>query len=364
MADAMSASRQWSSRPADQRFESLHAMAAYCAHQKAHSRAVVCSSRAINFAPAADDQLHGLEVTGPNGHAYAPTHYSFGQLATLAGAPAGYMRSIPAPLAADCLNYGFKIAREVEDVGVLLTRNGGDELRAATGPNYGRVWNADLTAALVERFGDGISGDWRVPGEFGKEVTVTKANTTLFGSDRDMFVFLADEKNRIEVENRRFGQAGSMARGFFVWNSEVGSSTLGAAFFLFDYVCGNRIVWGMEGFNEVRIRHTVGAPDRWLETVVPVLNEYANASAKPVEATIAAAQAKKLNDDVETFLRERFAKSTVRDIVAAHEAEEGRPMETIWDTVTGITAYAKLIPYTNERVALERQAGDLLKLAA
>jgi hypothetical protein len=36
-----------------------------------------------------------------------------------------------------------------------------------------------------------------VPGEFGNRVTVTKDNTTLFASDRDMFVFLADEENVI-----------------------------------------------------------------------------------------------------------------------------------------------------------------------
>jgi hypothetical protein len=50
-----------------------------------------------------------------------------------------------------------------------------------------------------------------------------------------MFVFLADEERRIEVPARRDGQPGSLARGFFVWNTEVGDKTLGAAFFLFDY---------------------------------------------------------------------------------------------------------------------------------
>ncbi len=40
--------------------------------------------------------------------------------------------------------------------------------------------------------------------------TVTKENTTLYASDRDFFVFLANEKNKIEVPNRRNGRAGSM----------------------------------------------------------------------------------------------------------------------------------------------------------
>ena len=42
-----------------------------------------------------------------------------------------------------------------------------------------------------------------MPGEFGKKVTVDRENTTLFASDRNMFVFLADEDRRIEVAGRR-----------------------------------------------------------------------------------------------------------------------------------------------------------------
>ena len=35
-------------------------------------------------------------------------------------------------------------------------------------------------------------------GEFGKQVEITRDNTTIYGSDRDMFIFLADEENRID----------------------------------------------------------------------------------------------------------------------------------------------------------------------
>jgi hypothetical protein len=118
---------------------------------------------------------------------------------------------------------------------------------------------AEVVDTLVEKFGDGVSGQWRVPGEFGSRVTVTKG--------RCMRAIAADEENRIELPNRRAGRFGSFARGFFVWNSEVGKTTLGAGFFLFDYVCCNRIIWGADQYTDVRIRHTKGAPDRWLEEV-------------------------------------------------------------------------------------------------
>lgn len=48
----------------------------------------------------------------------------------------------------------------------------------------------------------------------------------------------------------------------------------------------------------------------------------------------------------------------------AHEAEEQRPIETLWDVTVGATAYAKSIPYQDERVAVERKAGAIMDLAA
>lgn len=353
-------SSQWRSRPDDQRFTSLTELDAYKKKLKAASKGVVVANRKIEFRPARENPREGLEVYDPNGIPFVATHHSFNQLANLAGAPAGYLRDLPAPIAADCLNYGYRFKRGVEDIGVLLTKfTDLNSIRAATGPNYGRIWDAELTDAMIERFGDGVTGDWKVPGEFGKDVAVTKANTTLFASDRDMFVFLADEKNRIELPGRRAGMMGTFARGFYTWNSEVGAGTIGAAFFLFDYVCCNRIIWNVEHFQEVRIRHTAGAPSRWLEEVEPVLVEYANASEKPVINMIEAQRRAKI-DDLDAFLAARFTKKDAVAIQAAHVADEGRPIETRWDAITGITAFARSIPHQDRRVAIEREAGKLL----
>jgi len=367
------ASRQWASRPDDQRFLSLTELHDTVSRGRANSKATVLSTRQIEVQPADDDPTKGIQIGGPNGSIAMPTHWSFGQLAGLAKAPAGYLRNLPAPIVADCMNYGLRFNRDAEDVGLLLTKTdsaasngvGGEiELRAATGPRYGRVWNEDIVGALINKFGDGRTGDFRVPGEFGKQVPITRSNTTIYGSDRDMFVFLADEEHRIEMQNRRNGQPGSLARGFFVWNSEVGSQSIGAAFFLFDYVCMNRIVWGVQEFKEIRLRHTASAPDRWLEEIAPVLIDYSNASAAPIEATIREAQQKRVDDDLDKFLKNRFTVSQANSIKAAHEREEGRPIETIWDVVTGTTAYAKTIPHQDDRVFIERAAGKVLDLVA
>jgi hypothetical protein len=361
MTELFAAHHNWMHRPDDERFVNLTDMLSHFKSQRASSRALVHSSKRIEARPTEDNR--GLVISGGGDHTYAPTNWAFGQLAHLAEAPQGYLRTLPSPIAADCINYGLQFKRSVEDVGLLLYKNGTSELRAATGPNYGRVWNEDVVSALAQRFGDGDNGDWRVPGVFGKRVTIDKENTTLFASDRDMFVFLADEENRVEVPNRRNGQSGTLARGFFVWNSEVGKTTLGIGTFLYDYVCCNRIVWGAQQYQEIRIRHTASAPVKWLDEVQPVLEAYARSSVNPIQDAIVAAQNKKI-DDVSEFLAGRFGKKMVASLQTVHMLEEQRPIETLWDVTTAVTAYARGMQHNDARVELEREGGKILDLAA
>lgn len=358
---SMAVHKQWATRKNDERFLNLLDMETHFGKLRDNSKAVVAANRSLRIIPK-DDEL----LIGRGEQEAVINEWAFSQIASLSGAPAGYMRTLPAELAADCLNYGLKYVRDVEEIGLLVSRNGVDNanlsVRAATGPRYGRVWNCDIVRSLVSRFGDGVSGDFRVPGIFGQQVAVTKENTTLYAGERDMFVFLCDEINRVEIKNRRNGKSGSMARGFYVWNSEVGAATLGAAFFLFDYVCGNRIIWGMEEFREMRIRHTVSAPHRWLEEVSPIIDEYRDGSERPVISAIEHAREKRI-DDVNEFLANRFGKNMSKVLIERHQKEEDRPIETLWDAVTAATAYARDIPNQDSRVAFERAAGKIMELA-
>src|SRR5207302_2438424 len=141
MTTIMTASRQWASRPSDQRFTSLLELYAFAKHAREHSVGKAISSRGLTAMPVEEDR-DALVVVGPNGTPVTPTNWAFGQMAQRAGAPAGYLRALPGALAADCINFGLKHIRDVEDLGVLLFKNGGPaELRAVTGPNYGRIWN-------------------------------------------------------------------------------------------------------------------------------------------------------------------------------------------------------------------------------
>ena len=356
-------SRQWATRPDDERFESLIALRDSRRDLRERSFQKVIANKDLRAVPAEDHK--GITVLGPNGAPAIPSHWAFGQLAALSGAPAGYLRTLPSELAADCVNFGLHVARDVEDVKVLGTRDGDIlGLRAINGPTFGRVWDSDIAELLVDRFGDGRTGDYRAPGEFGREVNITKANTTFYGSDRDMFVFLCDERNRVEVPNRRNGQPGLMARGFYVSQSEVGAGCLTVAFFMFDYVCRNRTIWGVEQFKSISLRHTSGLPARWDSEIRPVIRELADASPRPMLETIAAAQSKKVADNLDAFLATRFGKRDSAAIKAIHLREEDRPIETLWDVSVAATAFARSMAHQDARVDLERKAGAVLELVA
>src|SRR5574341_714677 len=351
--------RQWSSRPDDERFESLLKLQEHVRAQRQASRGLVVS---------------GL-TKATSGLPVPLTNWSFGQLAQRAGAPAAYLATLPSPMAADCLNYGL-LSRDADDLGALVRevqvdgQVGAEQLAAVTGPGYGRVWNSDIVDAMVERFGDGVTGQWTVPGYFEQRLArVTKENTTLYASDRDLWVFLADETQRIEIPNRRNGQPGSLYRGFFDCNSEVGSKTCGLKTFAYDGVCGNRIVWGAQDVQTYSVRHTASAPDKWLDTVRPALETYSRSSTSGILNAVKAAQATRLasgdtlaarNEKVEDFLARRFTRGQARAIMAAHLADEGRPVETAWDAVVGATAYARSIPHQDARVEVETRAGALM----
>ena len=100
-------SSEWFSRPADQRYLSLTELHASVRERTERSRTRTVESAAIRVEASRNDpERLTLMLPGANAPV-APTHWSFGQLASLVGAPASYLRQLPAPLAAINLQYGL-----------------------------------------------------------------------------------------------------------------------------------------------------------------------------------------------------------------------------------------------------------------
>ena len=215
-------SSEWFSRPDDERYLSLDDLFASVKGRAERSRTRTVESAAIRVEAHRDNpEKLGLVLPGAD-EPIAPTHWSFGQLSSLVGAPAAYLRQLPAPLAGINLQYGLTNHR-AEQIKTMEVADGRTELRAVTGPDYGRIYDHELVSAVQRIAGNGI-GDtrWKVPGVLGwstgiynPRVDVTRETTTLYASDRDVFLFLVDDLNPIEAGLLPDGSPDLYFRGFY-----------------------------------------------------------------------------------------------------------------------------------------------------
>ncbi len=368
-------SSEWFSRPDDERYLSLTDLYDAVRRRADRAQARTVESRAVKVEASRDNAERLALLVPGRDEPVAPTHWSFGQLCGLVGAPSSYLRQLPAPLAGINLQHGL-LSHRAELLKTLETDDGRVELRAVTGPDYGRIWDHELVAAVIDIAGNG-TGDtmWKVPGVLdwatmthNPFVDITKDTTTLYASDRDVFLFLVDDTHPIEAGRLADGSPDLYFRGFYCWNSEVGSKTLGIASFYLRAVCMNRNLWGVENFEEITIRHSKFAAQRFAHEAVPALTSFANSSPVPFIAGIKAARERivaRSDEDRENFLRKRgFSKSETAKIIETVLSEEHRKPESIFDFVQGITALARTKTHQDTRLELEGKARKLLERAA
>lgn len=362
-------SSNWWNRPDDQRFLSLSSLESAVQARSFDAETYIADlSKTRVVLDREDEDKLSLEF---NDTIVDPTHWSFGQLASLSGAPAGYMRKLPSKLAAINLQYGLSNFRE-ENIKLYYNK---DSLLAATGVNYGRVQDLELVQAVRKIAGDGVGDtNWKVPGAinwaagtYNPFVNITKDTTTLYASDRDVFMFLVDDTHPIEIGKLANGEPDLVFRGFYVWNSEVGSKSLGISTFLLRGVCQNRCLWGVEDKNTMMIRHSKNAPHRFAAEVAPGLLEYSNAGTGGILDGVFKAKSAVVarnDDDRKDFLSKRgFSAKQTQTIIDAVINEEDKKPESVWDFVQGITAVARGIKHQDERLDLERVAGNLMTQA-
>jgi hypothetical protein len=207
----------------------------------------------------ADKESGEVKIAGREGLEAKLTHWAFGQLSSLAKAPASYLRKLSPTIAAECLNYGFKQNSFYKAPLQLLfqpTHNNAGQLplpttamvapdhlllRALTSEKYTRIWNWEIIGKLIPL----TEISWRVPPArpafpdqpgtcpaTEDDVLAVKdflsinvgdpvAPAGLYASNHDMFAFLINEENRIDD-----GSDSGLSRGVFFVNSEVGAKAL------------------------------------------------------------------------------------------------------------------------------------------
>lgn len=380
------ASRQWASRPADERFFSLEEMFQVTRGQYESScEAKGVQLRALAVHPTGDDDL---VVSGPSGATAKFTDHSFRQLCSTVSAPARYLAKLPAELAARCMNEGLNRLDGDMTSNLFFHQNGSLVFRGMNSDVYQRVWNfevAEFCLALRE-----MDPAWRVPparpaGIIGERTRVaTEADVLndpqfslsvqvgdliapagLYASSHDVFVFMVN----IERTLRSGGE--TLSRGFFISGSEVaGVTTHKVTTFLYDHVCGNHIVWGAQDVYEVAFRHVGRTLRAKVAEAYSRMRAISEGSAQADEARLQAARDFRLADDKDGVIDLVFERGifTRRDAEAAFTlAEEysdihGDPCSA-WGFASGATRLSQQTQFTDRRHELDRAAGRVLSIA-
>lgn len=354
------AHQQWATRPADQRFTSLREL-----YDATLAYAKTSAEREISWAelravPAGND----VHLVGRANNEANLTHWAFGQLANRVGAPAEYLRGLPAELAAANLNHGLAHyrpsmgARASGKAQVLFHVNGGLLCRALTTDKYERVWNHEVAERLLE---------WETRGWAPAKPTIRQIDSTLplYASDHDMFVFLAHSDLAIAEP----GQDGGLYRGVIVENSEVGAGSLRLTRFLYREMCGNHIIWGASNVMDLSLRHVGRIRDRMYRWQI-ALRQYANEGTTADHDRIAKAMHTTIADTKEGVLDKLFGirslglsrKTAEAGYDAVIPSQDGSP-NTVWGMAQGLTRHSQTLQYADKRTDLDRAAGKLLEFS-
>jgi len=357
MTTLTAATDQWMARPADERFGSLADLHAAVSHH----REVSVESQHVNLSMLRVEARGGEPVLiGANDTAATFTHHGFGQLARRIGAPANYLRELPAEIAAVNINYGLGACTKGDDDNLLFTSNGSLRLRAALSGKYTRIWNSDVTSRLIRLTEQ--APEWQpAPAAF-------DGSRGLYASDENMFAFLVDNDRRIFEK----GPGGGLGRGFFVSNSEVGSASFSVTTFFYEYICGNHRVWGASGISELRIPHIGTADARAFDRLSVELTRYADSSAADDELKVASMQRMALGGTKEEVLDRVFSlrlpglgrkvADAAYTLAETHSEWYGDP-KSVWGLTGGVTELARDMANADDRVSLERAAGKLMQIA-
>lgn len=351
------ANEQWSTRPADERFTSLEAMhsATLAYAESAREKSVPWSDLRVEAAG------RDLSLIGKAGTPAALTHYAFGQLSARIGAPAGYLRQLPATLAAQNLNHGLK-ERGNDVAQLLFHQNGGLLLRAATSDKYSRIWNHEV----IERLIDVSARHDLMPARATIRATSfgqTGEERALFASGHDMFAFLMTRERGVIDP---MGQ--EMFRGVIAINSEVGAAALKIMSFYFRDICGNFIIWGAEQIAEISLRHVGDIRRGWNNAQVSVRRYLDGAAsletAKFQEMTREIAGSKdEVLDKVFGLRINELSRKAIGEAYDAVVVPEDGAANTVWGLAQGVTRISQKETFADERHKLDKGAGKLLAAA-
>lgn len=412
MTTIATAAREYAARPPDERYSSLEELVSAAQHDRQSSREVSYNLRdlravAVPSVPNTDEQRDRLlaeaaglipqrfdadddrrlidyvndrtvgtvQLESPKGRA-GFSHWSFSQLSRMVGAPAAYLRELPADLAAECLNHGIRNA-PVGTVASLLVQapNGRPDptIRACTSDSYGRVWDAEIYSAIHQTI---VARDdrWTLPPTWSGE------SAGAYRGDRDSFLILVNGgsivtdpsiRNSVEQSTRNVGHGpeNGMFRGLLIRNSEVGASSLLIESILYRYICGNHMLWGALMDRQFRRRHVGTRVVRdAIREIHTFARSYVQQSTERDNAIIRGLIDRELAHTREAVIDELKAigctKEQAEQAYARCEQTESVSPRSYWGAAQGLTRLSQESPYQDGRFLLDQLASKVLSRGA
>ena len=353
---AYTAHREWATRPPDERYASVHAL-----YEAARARRTRLEERPIetgDFRTEATD-TDDLVIRETSGRIANVTHWSFGQLATIAGAPPSYLRTLPAQIASSAINFGLR--RHAREEHQLLA-DGAEPwtVHAITSPRYARVHHHELAARVLDLM---VQHSWHLPlgykdGEYGAERVPTGA----YLGDRDMFLFLVDGNRDLDDPTDR-SHAG-LFRGFILRNSDVGAAALTLDVFLYRMVCGNHVIWGFQHVAGFRRRHVGASIQHAWTTSLNSVRAALDADTAHDRTLLLRATSQELGPTPDAVLETVVRRLDLSQKQAAEAYTLAEQYETnprsVWGYVQGLTRLSQRTPWQDGRYVLDRAASRLL----
>ena len=339
MVNLMKANRELCRREPDECYESFADLREYCFSQREQSAEHWCKPQAVIPIAKENSVAIQLEI----GEEFTLNDHSFRQLSRLCGVSADTLNRLSPKTAAIALEETLPSAdRPIQFL------SGQPTMRSIHGVNYTRLWNSELLDVVAE-----YESEFQPP-----KKALNGHGTGLYAGEQDMFAFLIDDNAWVDIGQNKF------APGFFVWNSEVGSRSLGIQTFWYQHICGNHIVWDCIDVNEFTRKHTSSVRDglgeikRMIESLVDVKTQRQEQFA----AKIKQAQKDKLGSDIEEVTK-LLRKQGIPKSMIKNAAKVVGKNHTAFAWVDALTRSSGCIEFAGSRSSMDQKIGSLLTLA-
>lgn len=385
------ANRAWAEMPPWARFESLVEAAKAATTYAVNAEEVKLTPS--QFIPMPENGALVVRETEGHGPARELTYNAAGQLAELAGVPAGYLRSLPADLAAVNLAYGLKTRSEAgKSVVALVHKSANGEglptIRSMTSEVYKRLWSAKLFLALAEvqanapgswvavpAFDNGMArpedlrlataedvGPWTRVHQ-GEQIMKGKSIYYNPGVARDTFILLVNTAREI---------GHGLFRYVMLWNGESGGVSIGGETGMVDSFCGNNLGWGAKDIRNWRFNHVgEGLDRRAMRELGDMLSKVHNHGTEEEMRAIRLAQAYPLDSGADLSQIPQVASKITglpqgtikKGMEVAEKAGRYGDPRSAWSVLSGLTEYSQTLSSVAERVDVDRAAGKLMDRA-